>query len=186
MNSYTIFIAMARSKCINVLKNWVECPKTYQGPINLRFIWPIELTKTYHIVHRSNETYVLNLLGNEDHGYQYHILGTRLAIILVRKGHVVYDSLHDATMGNILVKDYQILAPELLTVSQLSITYDQVPNYLRMVRDREVIIYNQSDSGQTSFKIFNYGIELEKNTINQSLSYEELLRILIDRSQIKS
>ena len=176
---------MARNRCINILKNWLECPKTYQGPINLRFIWPIELTKTYHIVHRPNQTYVLNLLGDEDHGYQYHI-GARVVIILARKGHGVYDFLHDAVSNDILVKDYQILAPELLTVKQLSITYDQIPSYLRMVRDREVIIYNHPGLCRKSFRVFNYGIEVEENTINQALSYEELLRILINKSQIKS
>ena len=60
---------MARIGVVHVLKYWLESSKTYHGPINLRFTWPIDLTKTYHLWQKYREYRVINMLGKQRHGF---------------------------------------------------------------------------------------------------------------------
>lgn len=60
---------MARVGVVHVLKHWLESSKTYHGPINLRFTWPIELTKTHLLAANCEEHWIVDMLGNRHHGF---------------------------------------------------------------------------------------------------------------------
>ena len=172
---------MARTGTAITLKYWLEASKTYHGPINLRFTWPIELTKTYHIC-RSDHVHILNLLGNKSHGQQYHD-GYDLSIRLVRHGvqHYVYRIIIGRRHGSLedqvrlVITDYQVLAPQLLDVRYLSILIGTIPIHLRITRTRTVRI-NKSNTGY-DVNVYKHRI-LVSSTRVAYLKYEKLLKIL--------
>lgn len=173
---------MARFGTAITLRYWLETSKTYHGPINLRFTWPIELTKTYHIVRGLSQIHIINLLGNKSHGQQYHN-GPDISAKLIRRGvqHYEYQTMIGIRHGarenqkHLVVSNYQVLAPQLLDVRYLSILIGTAPIHLRITRTRTVKI-SRSDTGY-DVNVYKYRIVVRSTRV-ADLKYEELLKIL--------
>ena len=176
---------MARIGLKTTLTYWLESPKTYHGPINLRFTWPIELTKTY-----SHDDDIINLLGDRPHGFVCRLVdednptGWSLFIHIFRQGRQIY-RFHryggDVPSYKIRVTDMYVSTPEIIHVQDYVIKWEGVPKYAKMLRRRKVVIEMNDPDSIDSIIVYKYGLVEETNPM-PLLSYHGMIAKLVELS----
>ena len=151
---------MARIGVIKVLQFWLESSKTYHGPINLRFTWPIELTKTYRLVTKYHEFWIINRLGNKRHGFNCRWLAPEdynadefsLYVKIFHRGRQMYKYVRNGTKdmeinNKINVVEANVAVPEVIYVHQFSVRWpgdDYTEMSLKVVRTKNVYVKSES------------------------------------------
>lgn len=126
---------MARIGVVHVLKHWLESSKTYHGPINLRFTWPIELTKTHLLSTDYDERWIVYMLGNRHHGFMAWLLvnGGRpfelpIIIEMYHRGREIFKYVRKSyenmeVWNSIRVTEAHIAIPVILYVHRFKISW---------------------------------------------------------------
>ena len=176
---------MARIGLKTTLTYWLESPKTYHSPINLRFTWPIELTKTY-----SHDDDIINLLGDRPHGFVCRLVdednptGWSLFIHIFRQGRQIYKFSRyagDEPSYKIRIKDMYVSAPEILYVQDYVIKGNVVPIYVKMVRRWKVVMEMNDPTSVDTFTMYRYGLHDGSNGM-PPLSYHAMIAELVHLS----
>ena len=180
---------MARIGIKNVLIDWLETSKTYHGPINLRFTWPIELTKTYHLIGWNYSTRLLYLLGNTEHGLTYRIeeawdSDPDSCSIKAEKFHQgrriyrfrrKYDEIGLIDKTEIL--DVTVSAPQLLHVRKFLAKGYGAPVEVVLVRNRRAV----ANIADNRIRVYRHG--LYQMGIPVGPSYSGMLQKLIELTE---
>lgn len=150
---------MARVGVVHVLKHWLESSKTYYGPINLRFTWPIELTKTHLLLTDYNERWIVDMLGNRHHGFSAWLLDNQyepdklpITVEIYHHGRKILKYTRNIddyalTRNSLQVTEAHIAIPVVLYVHRFKISWTGDKNNitkLQLVRTKSVIIDMQS------------------------------------------
>ena len=179
---------MARAGFIYILKDWLTTSKTYHGPINLRFTWPIELTKTYHTGTNRVWTHILNFLGNMEHGMCYTIglQGsniTRRSVSVTNRGTFICRYMSQPRRvgiveSQILVIDADVMVPEIVHVRYFAASlFEPVSSvFARMVKNKDAY-YSSNGRLEVSFRGVMQKVYLIKNK-----KYENVLAQLVKYS----
>lgn len=144
---------MARVGVVHVLKHWLESSKTYHGPINLRFTWPIELTRTHLLLTDYDERWIISLLGNRHHGFHRrslineHQYESPITIEIYHRGRKIlkYGRKDDGDMHvrhSFRITEAHIAVPAILYVHLFKMSWhnDSEIRKLKLVRTKSVTI----------------------------------------------
>ena len=181
---------MARIGLKTTLKYWLETSKTYHSPINLRFTWPIELTKTYLLIQSPGALCLLHLLGKVEHGVIYTIdtdptVNPDEQIMSVEKfcqGRRIYlfHKFHTDTVSTNKIRIWEtvISAPQILHVRKFVVNSSADILILKMAR------YSKAIADVNTGKIWRWCYDYPRRTlIFRQLSYLTALQKLIELTE---
>ncbi len=175
---------MARIGLKTTLIHQLETSKTYHSPINLRFTWPIELTKTCHTGANRVQLYILNSLGSADHGWRYIIVVEnrniiRMDVSLFRRNVCIYTYGHQrpniAGISQIIITDADVLVPAPIHVRVFAVSSFEISSTVvaRMVRRREAYFRSAN-----RLEVLVRGV-IQKVICLENMKYEQVLEQLV-------
>ena len=182
---------MARIGTIYILKDWLTTYKTYQGPINLRFIYPIDLTKTYCFIVRKNSLIVLlYLLGRVRHGvlhrakrnWEYMPPDWMFTVERFYRGcrDYLYRIKYNVSglLHKIKVREAVVSAPQILHIRKFQTKYYGAPNTIK-INDAEGKLVDGRGSTGGAIRYCRYGLD-QPTLLFGPLTYSEMIKHLID------